>query len=180
MLSRIEQLFVCTTIQFFLNYTFFSLFGSDSRRFIFRITDGDRIAIVAIWYLFCFSIGCIDAVVGGFALIPNCKKNRGCEMNKFMVVHHNPGIDCNVVQANWRKLAKVENAQWLRTYFNEKEGWRYCVWLAPDERELEKIFNEIEVSYESILQVEETVPDLWGEAWDLHLKSEEVADTLGN
>ena len=29
---------------------------------------------------------------------------------KFMAVHHNPGIDCKVVQGNWRKLAKVENA----------------------------------------------------------------------
>ena len=49
------------------------------------------------------------------------------QMNKYIAVHHNPGVDCKVVQANWRKLAKVENAKWLRTYFNEKSGWRYCI-----------------------------------------------------
>ena len=68
-------------------------------------------------------------------------------MKKYMVVHHNPGVDCTVVQANWRKLSKVENAQWLRTYFNEKEGWRYCIWLSPDESVLERVFAEIGVLF---------------------------------
>ena len=101
------------------------------------------------------------------------------KMKKFMAVHNNPGIDCNVVQANWRKLAKVESATWVRTYINEKQGIRYCVWLSPDEKELKKIFDEIGVNYESIIPVEETVPDLWGEAWKEHLEKEAVADTLG-
>jgi hypothetical protein len=101
-------------------------------------------------------------------------------MKKYMVVHHNPGVDCQVIQDNWRKLSKVETAQWLRTYFNEAQGWRYCVWLSPDENELKKIFGEIDVSYETIVPVEETVPDLWGEAWEEHLEKEAVADTLGN
>jgi hypothetical protein len=101
------------------------------------------------------------------------------KMRKFMAVHHNPGIDCNVVQANWRKLAKVESATWVRTYINEEMGIRYCIWLSPDEKELQKIFDEIGVTYESILPVEETVPDLWGDAWPEHLEKEAVADTLG-
>ena len=101
------------------------------------------------------------------------------KLRKFMAVHNNPDIDCKVVHANWRKLAKVESATWVRTYINEEEGIRYCVWLSPDERELEKIFNEIGVTYESILPVEETVPDLWGEAWEEHLEKDAVADTLG-
>jgi hypothetical protein len=98
---------------------------------------------------------------------------------KFMVVHNNPGIDCNVVQANWRKLANVESATWVRTYFNEEKGVRYCIWLAPDEKELEKIFSEMDVSFESITRVEETVPDLWGEKWEEHLKQDAAADNLG-
>ncbi|MGB5155823.1 MAG: DUF4242 domain-containing protein [Desulfobacterales bacterium] len=81
------------------------------------------------------------------------------KMTKFMVVHHNPGIDCNVVQANWRKLANMESATWLTTYFNEEEGIRYCVWLAPDEAEMEKIFSEMGVSFETIINVEEILPD---------------------
>lgn len=100
------------------------------------------------------------------------------KMKKYMVVHHNPGIDCNVVQANWRKLAEVESGTWVRTYFNEDEGTRYCIWLAPDENELKKIFNEIDVTFESILPVEETVPDLWGEGWQEHLIEDASADTL--
>jgi len=101
-------------------------------------------------------------------------------LRKFMAVHHNPGIDCKVVQANWRKLAQVENAKWLVTYFNEDSGWRYCVWLAPDEAELRKIFDGINVSYESIMPIEETVPDLWGEKWQEHLALDAVADNLGD
>jgi hypothetical protein len=101
------------------------------------------------------------------------------KLRQFMVVHHNPGIDCNEVQANWRKLAKVEPATWMRTYFNEEKGMRYCIWLARSEEDLKDIFNELDVSYESITVVEETVPDLWGEKWDEHLEKEAVADTLG-
>lgn len=102
------------------------------------------------------------------------------KMKKYMVVHRNPGIDCKVVQANWRKLAKAESGIWVRTYINEEKGTRYCCWLAPDEEVLKKIFDEIDVTYESILPVEETVPDLWGEGWEEHLKEDAVADNLGN
>ena len=101
------------------------------------------------------------------------------KMKKFMAVHNDPNVDCNVVQSNWRKLASVESATWVRTYINEQKGVRYCVWLAPDDNELKKIFGEFGVGYESILQVDETVPELWGEAWEEHLKKDAVADTLG-
>ncbi|MBS3758510.1 MAG: DUF4242 domain-containing protein [Desulfobacterales bacterium] len=102
------------------------------------------------------------------------------KMGKFMVVHHNPGIDCKVVQANWRKMANIESATWIRTYINEAEGMRYCVWMAPSADELKRIFKNMDVSWESILPVEETVPDLWGDKWEEHLQKEPVADTLGN
>lgn len=101
-------------------------------------------------------------------------------LKKFMAVHHNPGIDCTEVQANWRKLAKVESGTWIRTYFNEEKGMRFCVWLAENEEDLKNIFTEIGVSWESIIPVEETTPDLWGESWQEHLKVEATADTLGN
>ena len=44
------------------------------------------------------------------------------KMQQYMVVHCNPGIDCKVVQANWRKMAKLESTKWVRTYINEKKG----------------------------------------------------------
>ena len=101
-------------------------------------------------------------------------------LKKFMVVHKNPGVDCSVVQSNWRKLAKVENATWVRSYFNEEKGTRFCLWLSPNEEELDKIFKAMDVSFESIIPVVETVPDLWGEKWQDHLKKDEVVDNLGN
>lgn len=102
------------------------------------------------------------------------------KLNKYMMVHNNPGIDCEEVQANWRKLAKVETATWIRTYFNDEKGIRYCVWMAPSENELKQIFSEIGINWESITKVEETLPDLWGEKWNEHLEKESSADTLGN
>ena len=102
------------------------------------------------------------------------------KLKKFMMVHDNPGIDCNEVEANWRKLAKVESGTWIRTYFNEDKGVRYCIWLASSEEELKNIFTEIGISWDSIMEVEETVPDLWGDKWDEHLKKDATADNLGN
>jgi hypothetical protein len=102
------------------------------------------------------------------------------KLNKFMVVHNNPGVDCGVVQENWRKLAAEESATWVRTYFNEGQGKRYCVWLASGEEVLQGIFDKMNVSYEAIVPVEETVPDLWGSRWNEHLKKDAAADNLGN
>lgn len=99
---------------------------------------------------------------------------------KYMVVHNNPGIDCDTVQANWRKLADIEAATWIRTYYNEEKGVRYCIWLAPSEEDLKNIFTELDISWDSIIDVDETVPDLWGEKWNEHLKAESTAATLGN
>jgi hypothetical protein len=99
------------------------------------------------------------------------------KMKKFMVVHRDPAISWNRVEANWAKMARVESAEWIRTCFNKKQGARFCVWLAPSEAHLKEIFNNMDVRWESILEVEETVPDLWGAKWAEHLKAEESADT---
>jgi hypothetical protein len=100
-------------------------------------------------------------------------------LQKFMVVHLDPGVDCSVVQANWRKLTSVEDAKWERTYFNNEQGFRYCIWLAQDQKQLKKIFSSMDVAWESILPVVETVPDLWGQEWQEHLEAEKTAATLG-
>ena len=103
-------------------------------------------------------------------------------MNKrlqYMVVHVDPNIPWKKVEENWSKLANVEHATWVRTCFNREKGVRYCVWLAPNEKMLATIFKELGISYESIIEVEETVPDLWGKKWKEHLKEDATADTLG-
>jgi len=38
-------------------------------------------------------------------------------LKKFMVVHHEPGVEWTTVEENWCKLAKVESAKWSRTYY---------------------------------------------------------------
>ena len=101
------------------------------------------------------------------------------KLNKFMMVHNKVDIDCKDVQAKWRKLADTGVGVWVRTYTNEEKGIRYCVWLASSEEDLKNIFTEIGISWDSILPVEETTPDLWGEKWQEHLEREAVADTLG-
>jgi predicted butyrate kinase (DUF1464 family) len=102
------------------------------------------------------------------------------KMNKYMMVHNTPGVDCKEVQSNWRKLVDVEAGTWIRTYFNEEKGVRYCLWMAQSEEDLKNIFTEIGIIWDSIIQVEETIPDLWGEKWNEHLEKDAVADTLGS
>lgn len=101
------------------------------------------------------------------------------KMKKFMAVHRAPDISWEKVEENWAKSANVEEATWIRTYYNKNVGVRYCNWLAPDAEKLKSVFKDLGVSYESLIEVEETVPDLWGDKWEKHLKAESKADTLG-
>jgi hypothetical protein len=101
------------------------------------------------------------------------------KMLKYMVVHNDPHISWEEVEENWAKLANVEKCTWMRTFFNKEKGLRYCEWLAPDERTLKSLFMDLHISYESIVAVEETVPDLWGKRWEEHLAAEEAASTRG-
>lgn len=99
------------------------------------------------------------------------------KMLKYMVVHKDPNTPWEKVQKNWASLANVEKCKWMRTYFNRKKGVRYCEWLAPDENSLKTIFVDLNIPFESILEVEETVPDLWGIKWKGHLAAEAKAST---
>jgi len=101
------------------------------------------------------------------------------KLTKFMVYHDNPDISWEKVEENWGKLANVEKATWVRTYYNKEKGVRYCVWLASSEKELKEIFDDLAISLETIVEVEETVPDFWGKKeWEEHLDVEAKADTL--
>jgi hypothetical protein len=100
-------------------------------------------------------------------------------MKKYMVVHRDPNVSWDKIQENWAKLANVTSANWVRTSFNKDEGIRYCVWLSPNPDKLKMIFNELNVSWESITEVEETTPDLWGKRWEAHLSADATADNLG-
>jgi hypothetical protein len=50
--------------------------------------------------------------------------------------------------------------------------------MASDSSSLKEIFKNLNVSWESVVEVEETVPDLWGKEWDAHIIAEAEADTL--
>jgi hypothetical protein len=100
-------------------------------------------------------------------------------MKTYMVVHRDPKLSWDIVERNWRRLAAVQTATWISTYYNVEQGVRFCVWQAPDQTTLQKIFGNLEISFESMTDVEETKPDLWGEKWLEHLEADAVADTLG-
>jgi hypothetical protein len=101
------------------------------------------------------------------------------QMSKYMVTHISPDIPWEKVEENWAKLAHVETASWIRTYYNKEQGIRYCVWLAPEEDTLKSLFSELEISWDTMVAVEETVPDLWGKKWQEHLEAEATASTKG-
>ena len=101
------------------------------------------------------------------------------QTKKFMVYHKDPKISWKKVEENWAKSANVESATWVRTYYNKKEKVRYCLWLASNEEHLKKVFKKLGVSYESLLEIEETVPDLWGKKWKEHLSADSKSATLG-
>jgi hypothetical protein len=102
------------------------------------------------------------------------------KMRKYMVVHRDPDTPWEQVEANWARLANIEHAIWVRTCFNREHGMRFCVWMAQNEDELKKVFSDLEISWEWLIEVEETVPDLWGkDKWEEHLEAEAVASTLG-
>jgi endoglucanase Acf2 len=83
------------------------------------------------------------------------------KMQKYMVVHRDTTIPWEKVEENWAKLTNFGNAIWVQTYFNKKKGVRYCVWIAPDENVLKTIFSNLDISWESLIEVEKTDPDLW-------------------
>jgi hypothetical protein len=100
-------------------------------------------------------------------------------MPKYMVTHRSPELNWRIVEKNWSELAGFEHAQWVKTYFNVEEGVRYCVWLARDIGKLKQAISFLDISWELILEVEETTPDMWDWKRKEHIKTETVADTLG-
>ena len=99
------------------------------------------------------------------------------KMKNFMVVHRDPQVLWQKVEENWSKMVDVEPAIWLRTYFNAKEKVRYCLWPAPNEEALRKIFADFHIRWESILEVEETIPDIWARKYQAQMEAEERRDT---
>ncbi|MGD8801296.1 MAG: DUF4242 domain-containing protein [Desulfobacterales bacterium] len=81
------------------------------------------------------------------------------KMSTYMVVHNDPFIYWEEVEENWAKLAKVETCTWVRTLFNKKKGLCYGEWLAPEEDALRSVFQHLCITYESIVKVDETIPD---------------------
>ena len=101
-------------------------------------------------------------------------------MKNFMVVHRDPDVSWDKVEENWSKMVDLEPATWLRTYYNMDEKVRFCLWRAPDEDELKKIFADFQIRWESILAVEETIPDIWARKYQEKMEEEEKEDTVAS
>ena len=98
------------------------------------------------------------------------------KMKNFMVVHEDPQVSWEKVEENWSRMVDLEPATWLRTYFNVDEKVRYCLWRAPDKEMLEKIFADFKISWKSILEVKETIPDIWDREYRARMEAEEKED----
>lgn len=102
------------------------------------------------------------------------------KMRNFMVVHKDPQVSWEKVEENWSKMVDLEPATWLRTYFNVDKKVRFCLWRAPDEETLMKIFTDFEISWDSILEVKETVPDIWAREYRAQLEAEEREESAAS
>jgi hypothetical protein len=98
-------------------------------------------------------------------------------MKSFMVVHKDPRVSWDKVEENWSRIVDLEQATWLRTYYNLQEKVRFCLWLSPNEEILKKIFSDFQIAWESILEVEETIPDIWAKKYRAQMEAEEKEDT---
>lgn len=96
----------------------------------------------------------------------------------YMVLHREPGVSWDKVEENWSKMVDLEPATWLRTYYNVSEKVRFCLWMAPNEAVLRKIFEDFRIRWESILEVEETIPDIWARRYRAEMEAEEREDTV--
>ena len=74
-------------------------------------------------------------------------------------------------------MVDLKPATWLRTYYNVNEKVRFCLWLAPNEAALKKIFSDFHIRWESITEVEETIPDIWARKYRAQIEAEEREDT---
>ncbi|MBI5063768.1 MAG: DUF4242 domain-containing protein [Deltaproteobacteria bacterium] len=99
-------------------------------------------------------------------------------LKKFMVVHRDPGMSWDKVEENWSKMAEIESATWLRTFYNVENNTRYCLWLAPGEDVLMKIFSGFKIAWRSILEVEETIPDIWARKYRDQMEAEEKEENV--
>lgn len=96
----------------------------------------------------------------------------------YIVVHRDPDVCWDKIEENWSKMVDLESATWLRTYYNMDEKMRFCLWLAPNEDKLRKIFAGFQINWESILEVEETIPDIWARRYRAEAEAEERKDSV--
>jgi len=92
----------------------------------------------------------------------------------FMTVHNDSETEAGVAQEGLLKCFQARNITLVRTYYSERKGLRFCVWLSPDEEEIKDAFGELGIGYDSLTPVEEIYPDPCGQNWEEHLKQEAV------
>jgi Nickel responsive protein SCO4226-like len=82
-------------------------------------------------------------------------------MPHYLCVHNEPSVPRETVEARWVSLAQEKRAIWVKTWYNWAIGKRYCWWEAAGPEVLERIFQEHEVTWEDITQVQLTTPRDW-------------------
>jgi len=82
-------------------------------------------------------------------------------MPYYLVAHCEPSVPRETVEARWARLSEEKRASWLRTWHNLDVGKRYCWWEAANKEILEQIFQEHQITWEKITEVQLTTPAEW-------------------
>ena len=79
----------------------------------------------------------------------------------YLVVHEEPSVPRETIESRWVKLAEEQRAFWRKTWHNLSIGKRYCWWDALNKEILEQIFQDHEITWDTITKVELTTPAEW-------------------
>jgi hypothetical protein len=84
------------------------------------------------------------------------------DMPKFLTMHLESTVDRVLLESRWTEIATKETrANWRMTLFNMPSGRRYCEWDAPSAQVIEEVFQELDIKWSEILEVDVTKASDW-------------------
>ncbi len=90
-------------------------------------------------------------------------------MRRYLTIHHETAVDRLLLESRWTEISMDSRAEWIMTAFNLEQGRRWCEWVAPNPKIIEKIFRDLGINWTEILEVEVTRASqqrLWEERSD--------------
>ena len=88
------------------------------------------------------------------------------DMPKYLTIHNETGIERILLYSRWTEISRDPRAEWQMTLFTTDLGRRYCEWDAPNQQIIEEIFQELEIKWSEIVEVEMTAASRW-RLWEM-------------